>query len=179
MAGLRHDPQGLRERASAHLAEYFARLAQELPVVILLEDLHWADEGSLAWIDAADAVLRGSRVLVVATARPSLLESHPHWGEGLDFHVRLTLDPLSRRESRQLLGEILQRADERPERRSATCSCARPRAIPFHLEELVKWLVESDVIVRGRRRWHVREDRIDRVKVPPTLRACCRPGSTP
>ena len=72
---LRHDPQGLRKRASAHLAEYFARLAEDLPVVILLEDLHWADEGSLAWIDAADEVLRDSRVLVVATARPSLLET--------------------------------------------------------------------------------------------------------
>ena len=98
VASLRHDPQGLRERASAHLAEYFARLAAQFPVVILLEDLHWADEGSLAWIEAAEHRLRASRVLVVATARPALLENHPHWGEGLDFHVRLTLDPLSRRE---------------------------------------------------------------------------------
>ena len=169
VTGLRHDPQGLRKRASAHLAEYFARLAEELPVAILLEDLHWADEGSLAWIDAADEVLRHSRVLVVATTRPSLLESHPHWGEGLAFHVRLPLDPLSRRESGQLLAEILQRVDSIPDTlRELLVSTAEGN--PFHLEELVKWLVDSDVIVTGEGAWHVREGRLSGVHVPPTLR---------
>ncbi len=169
VTGLRHDPQGLRKRASRHLAEYFARLAEELPVVILLEDLHWADEGSLAWIDAADEVLRDSRVLVVATARPSLLESHPHWGEGLAFHVRLPLDPLSRRESGQLVAEILQRVDSIPDSlRELLVSTAEGN--PFHLEELVKWLVESDVIVTGEGVWHVREASLQGVHVPPTLR---------
>ncbi len=167
--GLRHDPQGLRKRASVHLAEYFARLAEKLPVVILLEDLHWADEGSLAWIDAADEVLRDSRVLVVATARPSLLERHPRWGEGLEFHVRLPLEPLSRRESGQLLAEILQRVDSIPgSLRDLLLSTAEGN--PFHLEELVKWLVESDVIVTGGDVWHVREARLQAVDVPPTLR---------
>jgi class 3 adenylate cyclase/tetratricopeptide (TPR) repeat protein len=169
VANLRHDPQGLRERASSHLAEYFARLATQFPVAILLEDLHWADEGSLAWVDAADDELRSSRVLVVATARPSLIERHPHWGEGLGFHVRLALDPLSRRESRQLLDEILQRADEVPAALSDLLVSAA-EGNPFHLEELVKWLIESGVIVTDGDTWHVIEDRIDRVKVPPTLK---------
>ncbi len=169
VTGLRHDPQGLRKRASAHLAEYFARLAEELPVVLLLEDLHWADEGSLAWIDAADEVLRDSRVLVVATARPALLEGHPRWGEGLAFHVRLQLDPLSRRESNQLLAEILQRVDSIPNSlRDLLVDTTEGN--PFHLEELVKWLVESGVIVTGEESWHVREDRLHGVHVPPTLR---------
>ena len=55
-----------------------------------------------------------SRVLVVATARPSLLERHPHWGEGLGLPRPAALEPLSRRESSELLGEILQRADHVP-----------------------------------------------------------------
>ena len=169
VTGLRHDPQGLRERASVHLAEYFARIAEEHPAVILLEDLHWADEGSLAWIDAADDVLRDSRVLVVATARPAFLESHPHWGEGLAFHTRLPLEPLSRRESGQLLAEILQRVDTLPTSlRDLLLSTAEGN--PFHLEELVKWLAESGVIVTGEHVWHVREDRLGGVQVPPTLR---------
>jgi class 3 adenylate cyclase/tetratricopeptide (TPR) repeat protein len=169
VTGLRHDPQGLRKRASAHLAEYFARLAEELPVAILLEDLHWADEGSLAWIDAADEVLGHSRVLVVATARPSLLERRPRWGEGLAFHARLALDPLSRRQSTQLLTEILQRVDSIPSTlRDLLVTTAEGN--PFHLEELVKWLVESEVIVTGEDAWHVREGRLHGVHVPPTLR---------
>ncbi len=169
VTGLRHDPQGLRRRASVHLAEYFARLAEELPVVVLLEDLHWADEGSLAWFDAADEVLRNSQVLVVATARPSLLERHPRWGEGLEFHVRLPLAPLSRRESSQLLAEILQRVDSIPSSlRDLLLSTTEGN--PFHLEELVKWLVESGVIVTGEDAWHVREAQLHGVHVPPTLR---------
>ena len=59
------------------------------PVVVLLEDLHWADDASLAWLDAADGVLPRRPVLVVATARPTLLEARPHWGEGLAHHARL------------------------------------------------------------------------------------------
>ena len=138
-------------------------------MVVLLEDLHWADEGSLAWIDAADEVLRNSRVLVVATARPSLLERHPRWGEGLAFHVRLPLDPLSRRESGQLLAEILQRVDSIPSSlRDLLVSTTEGN--PFHLEELVKWLVESGVIVTGEDVWHVREAQLQAVHVPPTLR---------
>jgi class 3 adenylate cyclase/tetratricopeptide (TPR) repeat protein len=169
VTGLQHDPQGLRKRATTHLAQYFAALAEELPVVILLEDLHWADEGSLAWIDAAGEVLAHRQVLVVATARPSLLERRPRWGEGLGFHVRLALDPLSRRESSQLLAEILQRADHVPQAlRELLVSTAEGN--PFHLEELVKWLVESGVIVTGEEAWHVREERLSGVRVPPTLR---------
>ena len=82
--------------------------------MLLLEDLHWADEATLDLINAADAVLRDSPVLVVATTRPTLLERHPHWGEGLDFHTVLPLRSLSRRETRRLLDEILKRADHVP-----------------------------------------------------------------
>ena len=66
-------------------------------MVLLLEDLHWADEATLALIHAAESVLRDSSVLVVATSRPTLLEQHPHWGEGLDYHTRISLRSLSRR----------------------------------------------------------------------------------
>jgi hypothetical protein len=71
------DPQTLPAEAARSLAEYFARLSAVAPVVILLEDLHRADDGSLYWLDAADPVLKDARVLVVATSRPSLLEERP------------------------------------------------------------------------------------------------------
>ncbi len=87
LTGIGNDPQSLSGRATTHLGEYFRRLADQDPVVLLLEDLHWADEATLALINAADAVLRDSPVLVVATTRPTLLDRHPHWGEGLDFHT--------------------------------------------------------------------------------------------
>ena len=119
-------------------------------MVMLVEDLHWADDSSLAWIDAADHVLHDRPVLVIATARPALLERHPHWGEGLDFHDRLDVRSLSRRESRQLVDEILQKVDELPPSlRELVVTAADGN--PFHIEELVKWLLDAGVIIKDGR----------------------------
>ena len=164
-----HDPRGLRDRATTGLAEWFAHLAEESPVVMLIEDLHWADDSSLAWFDAADHVLHDRPMLVIATARPALLERHPHWGEGLDFHDRLDVRSLSRRESRLLVDEILQKVDELPRSlRELVVTAADGN--PFHIEELVKWLLDAGVIVKNGATWQVRDQTVDQTRVPPTLR---------
>ena len=167
---LRLEPRMLSERATAHLAEYFRRLAAQAPVVLMLEDLHWADEAMLALIDAADSVLSDHRILLVATTRPALLERHPHWGEGLDFHTRLPLASLSRRATRQLLAEILQRAEHVPDALTDLVVTAS-EGNPFYVEELVKWLLEAGVITKDGEAWHVQEQRLEQVKVPSTLRS--------
>ena len=168
--GVGDDPLSLSGRATAALAEYFRRLADQAPVVLLLEDLHWADEATLALINAADAVLRECQVLVVATTRPTLLERHPHWGEGLDFHTRLSLRSLSRRETRRLLDEILKRADHVPRELSDLVVMAS-EGNPFYVEELVNWFLEAEVITRDGDVWHVVEERLDQAQVPATLRS--------
>ena len=165
-----HDPRGLRDRAITYLGEWFHHLAEECPVVMLAEDLHWADDSSLACIDAADRLLHNSPVLVLATARPSLLDRHPHWGEGLDFHDRVDVRSLSRRESRQLVDEILQKVDELPSSLRELVVTAGD-GNPFHIEELVKWLLEDGVITKDGETWHVQDHRIDEARVPPTLRS--------
>ncbi len=163
------DPQGLRDEASDLLARYLEHLGQVAPVVVLLEDLHWADDASLTWLDAADPVLAGAPVLVVATARPTLLESRPHWGEGLRHHARIVLEPLSRRESRLLLGQLLQHVHDVP-RALVDLVVEGAEGNPFYIEELVTWLVDAGVVVRGDDAWDVRPDRIDQVRVPSTLK---------
>ena len=163
------DPQSLRDQASLELAEYFAALSRATPVVILLEDLHWADDASLRWLDAADSVLHECRVHVVATARPTLLEERPHWGEGLEHHSRLRLGPLSRRASRELLEQILRRVESPPES-LVSLVIDTAEGNPFYIEELVTWLVDAGVIVRGDDVWHVVEELVETVVVPSTLR---------
>jgi class 3 adenylate cyclase/tetratricopeptide (TPR) repeat protein len=163
------DPQALRGQATDWLARYFARLSERAPVVVLLEDLHWADDGSLRWIDAADDVLTEARVFVVATARPVMLEERPHWGEGLAHHMRLTLQPLSRRESRALLAELLQRVDDVPPA-LVDVVVQTAEGNPFYIEELVTWLVDEGVVVPGPERWTVVTDRVEQLSVPSTLR---------
>ena len=163
------DPLSLRSRATEALAGYFARLSTRNPVVVLLEDLHWADDGSLSWLDAADPFLRESRVLVVATTRPSLLEDRPRWGEGLEHHVRLSLSALSRRESRLLLQQLLVHVPDPP---AALLDLVIDSAEgnPFYIEELVTWLIDAGVVVKGPDVWTVEEDLVGSVLVPSTLR---------
>ena len=138
--------------------------------MLLLEDLHWADEATLDLIHAADAVLHDCPVLVVATTRPTLLERHPHWGEGLDFHTQLPLRSLSRRETRRLLDEILKRADRVPQALGDLVVMAS-EGNPFYVEELVNWFLEAEVITREADSWHVVEERFEQAQVPATLRS--------
>ena len=163
------DPLALHQRATEALAGYFARLSTRHPVVVLLEDLHWADAGSLSWLDAADPFLRGSRVLVVATSRPSLLEDRPRWGEGLEHHVRLPLSALSRRESRLLLRQLLVKVAEPPPA-LVDLVIDSAEGNPFYIEELVTWLIDAGVVLKGPDTWTVEEALVGSVLVPSTLR---------
>ncbi len=170
LAGIGNDPQTLSGRAMTYLGDYFRRLADQGPVVLLLEDLHWADEATLALINSADAVLRDSPVMVVATTRPTLLDRHPHWGEGLDFHTVLPIQSLSRRDTRRLLEEILKRVERIPQPLSDLVVMAS-EGNPFHVEELVNWFIEADVITTDADVWHVLEERLEQAEVPATLRS--------
>jgi class 3 adenylate cyclase/tetratricopeptide (TPR) repeat protein len=167
--GTYRDPLMLRNAGTEALAGYLARLSTRNPVVVLLEDLHWADDGSLRWLDVADAYLANAQVLVVATARPSLFEERPRWGEGLDHHMRLPLDTLSRRESRLLLQQLLQHV-EQPPTELLDLVIASAEGNPFYIEELVTWLIDAGVIVKDEPMWRVERDLVGSVLVPSTLR---------
>jgi len=162
------DAQQLRDRALISLGDYLKELAARQPVLILLEDLHWADDASLDALNRLFGMLRESAVLVLCAARPALFERRPHWGEGQLFHSLLTLSPLSKRDSRKLVDEILQKAGEVPAAlRDLVVSGAEGN--PFYVEELVKMLIEEGVIVTGAERWTVRAERLAELEVPPTL----------
>ena len=148
------------------------------PAVILLEDIHWADDASLDLLDHLARELGPSvsfsrhrpslPLLIVALTRPTLFERRPLWGEGESFHTRLTLRPLDRRDSRRLVDEILRKAEHvPPELRDTVVAGAEGN--PFYLEELIKMLVEAGVIVTRAEPWRVDLDRLNAVRVPPTL----------
>jgi ABC-type oligopeptide transport system substrate-binding subunit len=155
------------ELATMHLIHYLRTIASE-PTVVFLEDIHWADDSSLDLLNRVVATLPDTRLLVVCLARPLLFDRRPSWGEGQEFHTRINLKPLSRRASRALVGEILQKAGEIPrELRDLVVDGAEGN--PFYVEELIKMLIEDGVIVRGEDHWRVELERLAEVQVPPTL----------
>jgi predicted ATPase/class 3 adenylate cyclase len=159
--------EGFVELATAHLTKYLQDIGRA-PTVIILEDIHWADDSSLDLLDYLVTVALDTRLLVVCLARPPLFERRPSWGEGQEVHTQINLKPLSRRASRALVGEILQKAGGVPhELRDLVVEGAEGN--PFYVEELIKMLIEDSVIVVGEDHWRVELDRLAEVRVPPTL----------
>jgi len=168
LAGVVDDARQVRERALAYLGEYFQAMAARLPVLILLEDLHWADGSSLDVLNELALALIDQPVMIVSTARRELFERRPHWGEGQPFHVSLSLRPLSKRSTRLLLDEILQRMDAVPDSlRDMVVSSAEGN--PFFVEELIKMLIEDGLIVKAEDQWRLDLSRLPQVRVPTTL----------
>jgi class 3 adenylate cyclase/tetratricopeptide (TPR) repeat protein len=157
-----------RRLATAYLIHYFRGMLAQNPVVMVLEDLHWADDSSLDLLAHLVTEIPAAPLLVAGAARPGLLERRPSWGEGQAAYSRLELSPLSRRSSRALVAEILQRAAEVPEAlRDLVVEGAEGN--PFYIEELVKMLIEDGVILPGGDTWRVELARLAQVRVPPTL----------
>jgi predicted ATPase/class 3 adenylate cyclase len=153
--------------ALAYLTKYFRSVAAADPAVMLLEDLHWADNASLDFIARLMHELSNYRLLALCLARPTLFERRPKWGEGPTY-VRLDLTPLSSKDAAALVGEILQKVEDLPDdlRRLIVNSA---EGNPFYVEELIKMLVDDGVIVRGDEHWRVEMNRLRAIRVPPTL----------
>jgi ABC-type oligopeptide transport system substrate-binding subunit/tetratricopeptide (TPR) repeat protein len=159
----------IRDRGLAYLADYFRALTSENPVLVLLEDLHCADDSSLDVLNHLALTLVDEPLMIVCAARPTLFERRPHWGEGQAFHRRLQLEPLTRRNARRLLAEILQKVNQVPQALSDLVVTGA-EGNPFFVEELIKMLLEDGVIVKGEDRWCVEPSRLSEVRVPSTLR---------
>lgn len=157
--------------AQAYLTNYVRTLAKSQPMVIFLEDLHWADASSLALLEHLIIAIPQARLLLVGLTRPTLFESHPLWGENQPAFARIELKLLPEAASQALVDEILQKVENLPQE-LRDLIIARAEGNPFYVEELVKMLLEEQVIIRGpdvQSPWHVNLARLAEVLLPPTL----------
>jgi serine/threonine protein kinase/predicted ATPase len=168
VSGIRDDARQVHDRAFRYAARFFSDISRDYTVVLYLDDIHWADDGSLDFIDHLARNCAHVPMMILCLARPALLERRPAWGEGQERHTRVTLQPLSKKESRQLVEEILRRAHGvPPELRELVVGGAEGN--PFYVEELIKMLIDQRVIVPGADEWSVDATRLGEVQVPPTL----------
>jgi class 3 adenylate cyclase len=105
------EPSGDRRVESfAAWRRFFEGLAELDPLVLVFEDLHWADEGLLDFVDHLVDWATGVSILVVATARPELLARRPSWAGGKPNATTISLSPLSEQETAKLVHGLLERA---------------------------------------------------------------------
>jgi class 3 adenylate cyclase/tetratricopeptide (TPR) repeat protein len=164
------DEERLRAIAfdAASLALRRGAAARNATAVVVVDDLHWADEGSIAFARHLLEHNREMPLLCLFLTRPTLFERDHRWCEGDLAHRRIDLHPLDKTDSRELSEVLLQRIDGIPDALRAIVT-GGAEGNPFYMEELVKMLIDDGVIVADPEGWHVLPERLVAVQVPPTL----------
>jgi predicted ATPase len=105
-------PQGAPEQEEAFTGwrRFFEAVAATRPLVMVLEDLHWADEAMLAFLQHLVENASGVPMLVIGTARLELYDHAPGWGSRTGRVTRITLSPLSDGDTARLIASLLGRA---------------------------------------------------------------------
>ncbi|MEW6060035.1 MAG: adenylate/guanylate cyclase domain-containing protein [Actinomycetota bacterium] len=143
-------------------------LARSRPLVVVLEDLHWAESSLLDLVDQVTDLSRDAPILIACMARPELLEVRPGWGGGKLYASTLTLEPLSLEESEQLVGNLLggESLDEPTRHRIL----AAAEGNPLFVEETLSMLIDDGSLRREGDTWTPTRELGD-VSVPPTIQA--------
>jgi class 3 adenylate cyclase/tetratricopeptide (TPR) repeat protein len=115
---------------------FLEALAERRPTVLIFEDLHWADEGLLDFLDYLIDWTRDVPLLVLCTARPELVARRPDWGGGKLNAATISLAPLSNDETARLLANLLDRAVLPAELQSALLD--RAGGNPLYAEEFAR-----------------------------------------
>jgi class 3 adenylate cyclase len=129
-----------REEAFAAWRGFFEALAEERPLVLVFEDLQWADEGLLDFVDYLAEWARDVPLLTICTARPELLERRPGWSGGKVNAATVLVKPLSEEETARLLASLLERAVLPAELQSALL--AKAGGNPLYAEEFARMSAE-------------------------------------
>ena len=173
LQGILQDPRQIRNRAFHAAAQLFRRLAASDgdPVVLQLDDLHWADNESLDFLNYLAEVNRDVALLILGFARPTLFERRAEWKSTEGVHQRIDLAPLDKTGSRLMAGELLKKLPEVPAAlRELVIGGAEGN--PFYMEELVRMLIDQGAIRTGRNPddgWTLHAERLLATHVPPTL----------
>lgn len=107
LGGRLDDPRRARQASFQSLNRFFSAAAQHAPLVIVADDLQWADEASLEWLDLLACAGLTGPVLLINVARSEILSRYPEWGERWPGHFHLPLNPLPDEEAAWLTRDLL------------------------------------------------------------------------
>ena len=138
------DPSGdRRDEDFAAWRRFFEALAERRPLVLIFEDLHWADDHLLDFVDHLVDWVSDAPLLVIGTARPELLERRPGWGGGKSNAATVSLSPLSEEETARLLASLLGQTVMPAELQAPLL--ARAGGNPLYAEEYARMVSERGV----------------------------------
>jgi class 3 adenylate cyclase len=154
-----------RGEAFAAWRRFLEALAEQRPTVLVVEDLHWADDALLDFLDHLVDWAVDVPLLVVATARPELLRRRPGWGGGKPNAATVSLAPLSEEDTARLVADLLDQALLPAELQAALL--VRAGGNPLYAEEYVHMLVDRGFLQRAGGIWRL--ERADQLPLPETV----------
>src|SRR3954454_18750303 len=166
LLGVENADWAQREQLFSAWRTFFERIADRGPTVLVFEELQWADDGLLDFIDHLLDWSREKAILILTLARPEILDRRPNFGLGRHAFMAIHLDPLAAGDMGQLLRGLVPTLSDDDLRRIID----RAEGVPLYAVETIRSLVDGGHLVR-------REDVYEPVgtlpvlDVPPTLRA--------
>ena len=142
LVGLEGAERAEREEAFAAWRRLLEAAAEQRPLVLVFEDLHWADDGLLDFVDHLADWATTVPLLIVCTARPELLDRRPGWGGGKRNAFTVSIGALSNEETAVLLQRLLDRAVLDADAQQAVLQ--RAEGNPLYAEEYARMLAEHE-----------------------------------
>jgi class 3 adenylate cyclase/tetratricopeptide (TPR) repeat protein len=142
-----------REESFAAWRGFLEAIAAADPLVLVIEDLHWADPALLAFIEHLADWTSGVPLLVLCTARPELYERQGGWGGGKRNHTAVSLSPLSQEETARLIAALLDQAVLPVE--TQTALLAQAGGNPLYAEEFIRMLIDRGILAREGSTWEL------------------------
>jgi class 3 adenylate cyclase/tetratricopeptide (TPR) repeat protein len=143
--------------------QFLEAMAAQRPLVMVIEDLHWADPTLVQFIDHLLDHSLGVPLLVLCTARPELYQAHPGWGGGKRNSATIALSPLSDEATASLLASLLEQAVLPAETQRLILD--RCGGNPLYAREFVRMLEDRGLLERRGRIVKISED----LPIPPSV----------
>jgi hypothetical protein len=144
-------PLVARERLHEAWIELLEDCVAARPTILVLEDLHWAEEPLLDLLDRLSREVQGP-LLLLATARPELLDRRAGWGSGRRNTAVVSLEPLSPHDTVLMAEEVLAGALPPPLHRLVLETA---EGNPFFIEELLAALIDHGALARSNGGWQL------------------------
>jgi class 3 adenylate cyclase/tetratricopeptide (TPR) repeat protein len=166
LLGLEQGPRFERDDLFAAWRLFFERLADAQPTALVFEDMQWADDSLLDFIDYLLEFSRDSRLFVLTLARPELQESRPTWGAGRRNFTSLYLEPLSAVAMEALLAGLVPGLPDEVHSQILE----RAEGVPLYAVETVRMLLDRGALVQDGPVYRPAGP-IEALEVPETLHA--------
>jgi predicted ATPase/class 3 adenylate cyclase len=164
--GLGGTGAGIGEETSWAVRKLFEALARRRPLVVVFDDLQWAEPTFIELVDSVAELSRGAPIMLLCLARPEVLDSHPGWGGGKLNAASMLLEPLNEDDCRRLITNLLRGGSLPADVETRIAEAADGNAL--FAEELLAMLVDDERLAWVDGRWVVADD-LAELPVPHTI----------